>query len=137
MVPLLRQRDYDAAVSLMLARISNVVAEDRGVVLTRPGLPGLEPSETRPKPQVYAPPPATEHTPWTIGWFLLLLLFLLGTAGLCSVLAIKLMRRTVGRKWEWLYEDGGRFGAGGFGGSGGFGGFGGGFSGGGGAGGSW
>jgi uncharacterized protein len=117
-VPLLKQNDYNGAVSLMTSRVADVIARDAGVQLT--GAP------------LRAPTGAHEPSPG------------LSIAGIVVLLIIGLILLSTpfGRLLLWSLLLGGRGGGygggGGFGGgSGGFGGFGGGSSGGGGASGSW
>ena len=117
MVPYLRNNDYDGALTLMMSRVSGVIAADAGVQL------GSD----------VAVPPAAAGTSSPLGWlrplFFLFVIFLL------------LRSLTGGGARRGRFYGG--WGGGGFGGSssggggGGFGGFGGGFSGGGGASGSW
>jgi len=114
-VPLLKQDDYNGAVSLMTSRVADVIAEDAGVQLTgaRPRAPtaAREPGKGLP-----------------IVWIFVLI-----------IIGLILLSTRVGRLLLWSLLLGGR-GGGGYGGGGdggGFGGFGGGSSGGGGASGSW
>jgi uncharacterized protein len=114
-VPLLKQNDYNGAVSLMTSRVADVIAEDAGVQLTgaRPRAPtaAREPDKGLP-----------------IVWIFVLI-----------IIGLILLSTRVGRLLLWSLLLGGRGGGGygGGGGGGGFGGFGGGSSGGGGASGSW
>jgi uncharacterized protein len=116
-VPLLRQNDYNGAVSLMTSRVADVIAQDAGVQLTG----------ARPR----APTGAHEPNPG------------LSIAGIVVLLIIGLILLSTpfGRLLLWSLLLGGRggggYGGGGGFGGGGFGGFGGGSSGGGGASGSW
>jgi uncharacterized protein len=119
-VPLLRQNDFNGAISLMTSRVADVIAQDAGVQLTgaRPEVPD-EPPVTRP----HSGPPV-----------LLIVVVIL------IVLFVPPLRRLL--FWMLIFGGGGGgpggWGGGGFGaGGGGFGGFGGGSSGGGGASGSW
>ena len=120
-VPLLRQNDYGGAISLMVSRVAEVIAQDAGVQLTgmRPVAPTISPQE--------------HHQGLSAGWVLILILVFL-------VMVSTPFGRTL-LLWIFLSGGGGRsggsFGGGGWGGGGGFGGFGGGSSGGGGASGSW
>jgi uncharacterized protein len=121
-VPLLRQNDYNAAVSLMTLRVAQVIAQDAGVELT-----GAE-------PRAPAEQPESSHS----GWSPLLIVIIV-----IIVLFVPPVRRLL--FWMFIFgafgggnRGGGSWGGGGFGGGGGgFGGFGGGSSGGGGASGSW
>ena len=131
-VPYLRQGNYDAAVLLMAQRVADVIAQDRGVVLTvGTSLPAAPRSAAR---------QGTRESSWL--QFLPLLAFL----GFVIYAAIKRSTqpnsqryRRGGGWWMGPMMGGGGWGGGGFGGGGGggFGGFGGGSSGGGGASGSW
>ena len=136
-VPMLRDNDYDGALSLVTRRIADVIAADRGVTLSGAPLPARR-----------APP---QDTGWSIGQILLLLFiifvvywFMKGSSGGGR----SNYTRGGGSGW-WIGPmigsgmgggrggwGGGGFGGGG-GGGGGFGGFGGGSFGGGGASGSW
>ena len=133
-VPLLKQNDYNGAVSLMTSRVAEVIAQDAGIQLTgaRPRAPAREEPDSGPSlgetlvfivislAFLFSP----------LGRFVLGMLFLGGSGG-----------RWIGRGGGYGgWNGGGGFGGGGFGGGGGgggFGGFGGGSSGGGGASGSW
>lgn len=122
MIPLLRQRNYDEAVSGAVDTLAGIIAADAGVKLDQ--APGR------------APPPARQRSSsGTVGLIFLAILFLvilgLGRGGLLGFLAGMFL----GGGWR----GGGPGGWGGGGGDsgGGFGGFGGGSSGGGGASGSW
>lgn len=116
-VPLLKQNDYNGAVSLMTLRVADVIAQDAGVQLTgaRPRIPKA----------VEQP-----NTGMSIGGIVVLV-----------IIGLILLTTPFGRLLLWgllLGGRGGGFGGGGFGGGGGgFGGFGGGSSGGGGASGRW
>jgi uncharacterized protein len=117
-VPLLKQNDYNGAVSLMTSRVADVIAQDAGVQLTGA------------RPRV---PTAVEQpgTGMSIGGIIVLI-----------IIGLILLTTPFGRLLLWGLLLGGRgggySGGGGFGGGGGgFGGFGGGSSGGGGASGSW
>jgi uncharacterized protein len=121
-VPLLRQNDYSGAISLMVSRVAEVIAQDAGVQLTgmRPVAPAVTPQEHDNGPSLGG---------------LVILIFVI------VVLAVTPLGRTL-LLWTFLSGGGGSrggWGGGGFGGGGGggFGGFGGGSSGGGGASGSW
>jgi uncharacterized protein len=120
-VPLLRQNDYNGAVSLMTSRVADVIAQDAGVQLTgdRPQLPVQTSQPNR-----------------GLSWkqllvFGVIILIVLMTP-LRNVLFWMLLSG-MGGGGRGGYSGGGGFGGGG----GGFGGFGGGSSGGGGASGSW
>ncbi len=119
-VPLLRQNDYNGAVSLLVTRVADVIAQDAGVQLT--GARTQFPERNR-----------EEHGFQISPIFLILLLLI--------VLVTPPLRRLL--FWMLIFGGGGGhgggWGGGGFGGGGGggFGGFGGGSSGGGGASGSW
>jgi uncharacterized protein len=124
-VPLLRQGDYNGAVSLMVWRVAEVIAQDAGIQLTgtRPAAPATRPQE-----------PDQGLSP---GWIAILIfvavIILMTRVGRSLLLGFLLG----GGGWG---GRGGSWGGGGFGGGGGgggFGGFGGGSSGGGGASGSW
>jgi uncharacterized protein len=126
-VPLLRQNDYNAAVSLMVLRVADVIAQDAGVQLTGAGA---------------APPPARRENPGGGPSALKIVIFIV--IGIIVLVTPPLRRLLF---WFLVFGGGrgggyggGGFGGGGFGGGGdggGFGGFGGGSTGGGGAGGSW
>jgi uncharacterized protein len=117
-VPLLKQADYNGAVSLVTMRVADVIAQDAGIQLT-----GARPRAPAPLNR-----PATGMP--------------IGGIVVVVIIGLILLFTPFGRLLLWgLLLGGGRgggFGGGGFGGSGGgFGGFGGGSTGGGGAGGSW
>ena len=123
-VPLLKQNDYNGAVSLMTARVSDVIAKDAGIELTGA------------RPQMPAEPQAEPGSGLSVGGIVLLVIVIL-------LVLFTPLRRLL---FWWLIFGGfggrssgsGSWGGGGFGsGGGGFGGFGGGSTGGGGAGGSW
>jgi uncharacterized protein len=125
-VPLLRQNDYDQAVTLVTLRIAQVVSEDAGVQLTGARMPPARGPRGQPP------------SPVSIAVIILALLFLGAPAALLLWLQLR-SGFSGGYRGGW---GGGGFGAGGwggggFGGGGDFGGFGGGSTGGGGAGGSW
>ncbi len=123
-VPLLRQRNYSGAVSLVTHRVADVIAQDAGIQLT-----GVRPSP--PRRDVTAP----GISPRGIVAIIILAIIVLATP-LRKVLFWWLLFNS-GPRWGGGYRSGG-WGGGGFGGGGGgFGGFGGGSTGGGGAGGSW
>jgi uncharacterized protein len=116
-VPLLRQNDASGALSLLTARVAEVIAQDSGVQLTgmRPGGPAEYRQEPAQKPS----------------WARIIVFIVIGLIVLLTPLRSLLF-------WFLLSGGGGGRGGGGFGGGGGgFGGFGGGSSGGGGASGSW
>jgi len=118
-VPLLKQNDYNGAVSLMTMRVADVIAQDAGIQLTG----------TRPR----APTAVREPSPGLS----------IGGIAILVIVGLILLFTPFGRLLLWGLLLGGRGGGGGFGGGGfgggggGFGGFGGGSSGGGGASGSW
>jgi uncharacterized protein len=123
-VPLLKQNDFNGAVSLLSARVADVIAKDAGIQLTGP------------QPEAPAPSEEPSAGPSKGG-------IILGVIILLIVLLTPLRRVLF---WFLLFGGGGGFGGGGRsgwggggfgGGGGGFGGFGGGMSGGGGASGSW
>jgi|SRR5579872_7016478 len=120
-VPLLRQGDYNGAVSLMVSRVADVIAQDAGIQLTGP----------RPQIPVQRREERGSGIPPVV--FIIILLIVLFTPPLRRLLF-----------WMLIFGGGGGRGSGGWGGGGfggggggGFGGFGGGSSGGGGASGSW
>lgn len=119
MVPLLRQNNYEAAVTLMTTRIAQTIAQDANVEIT--GMPDL-PQRTRSRGNV----PLTMAQKIMFGIIGLVALFILITH---PSLFFWILLNSI--------SGGGGRSSGGFGGGGGFGGFGGGSSGGGGAGGSW
>ena len=122
-VPLLRQNDYNGAVSLMTSRVADVIAQDAGIELTgdRPQLP----SAPRAQPQRGL----SGKQLLILGVILLIVLL----TPLRKLLFCILLSGMGGGGGGGGYSGGGGFGGGG----GGFGGFGGGSSGGGGASGSW
>ena len=123
-VPLLRQRNYSGAVSLVTHRVADVIAQDAGIQLT-----GVKPSPPR-RDEV-----GPGISPGGIVAIIILAIIVLATP-LRKVLFWWLLFNS-GPRWGGGYRSGG-WGGGGFGGGGGgFGGFGGGSTGGGGAGGSW
>jgi uncharacterized protein len=119
--PLLRQNNYNGAVSLMVSRVADVIAQDAGVRLT--GASPQVPVETQERPE--SGPSAAK----------IIIFIVIGII----VLVTPPLRRLL--FWFLIFgggRGGGYGGGGGFGGGGGgFGGFGGGSSGGGGASGSW
>jgi uncharacterized protein len=131
-VPLLRNGDYDGAVTLMTARVADVIAKDAGVTLE-----GMQ------MPMAPRAPPRSNEGMGLLGlvFFVVVVLALAslvrrgGGSGLLSALFWSILFNSGGRGGG---SGGGGWGGGGFGGGGGgFGGFGGGSTGGGGAGGSW
>jgi uncharacterized protein len=122
-VPLLKQNNYAGAVSLMVMRVADVIAQDAGIQLT-----GARPEE----------PVATREAPESGPSALKVIVFIL--IGIIVLVTPPLRRLLF---WFLIFGGGrgggyGGGGGGGFGGGGGgFGGFGGGSTGGGGAGGSW
>jgi uncharacterized protein len=137
MLPLLRQRQYGAALLQISSEIAATIAEDRGVRLSQ-GAPGGAPPAESPAPSFFGIPPPLLS--------LLVLLLIFGAWRILPFLFALLIgsrypRRRSNRGW-WIGPmggwGGGGWSGGGFGGGGGgFGGFGGGASGGGGAGGGW
>jgi uncharacterized protein len=127
-LPLLKQGNYDAAISQNTESIASVIGQDAGVELTGARAGGGD----------RAPPAShtTRISPFGIVVLVIILLLVLGTP-LRNVLFWWLLLGGGGGRGGW----GGGWGGGGFGGGGGggggFGGFGGGMSGGGGASGSW
>jgi uncharacterized protein len=128
MVPYLRAKDYDSAVTLAVGQVAQVIATDAGVSLEN------------------QPPPPRERVVHRSSAFgkLILLIFLLIFFGGGSLFRMFLGYGLLssifggyGRGWGSGGYGGGGWGGGGGGGGGGFGGFGGGGFGGGGAGGSW
>lgn len=137
-VPFLKQGDYDSAVSLMVTRVAQVIADDAGVQLTGA--------------RSYSEPQSDSGSTPSLIWTLVVLLvigswffrFFIKRAQQATGIGGR--RRGIRNDWWWLGGGGfggggfggGGFGGGGFGGGGGgFGGFGGGSSGGGGASGGW
>jgi uncharacterized protein len=117
-VPLLRQNDFNGAISLMTSRVADVIAQDAGVQLT--GAPEEAPYERRQR-----------NPPSGLSVITIIVIILI-------VLFVPPLRRLL--FWMLIFggRGGGGWGGGGFGGGGGgFGGFGGGSSGGGGASGGW
>ncbi|HEX4311580.1 MAG TPA: TPM domain-containing protein [Acidobacteriaceae bacterium] len=132
MVPYLRARDYDGAVTLATGQVAEIIAADAGVTLTD------EPQQAQPR---------ARHSSGGVLPFLLFVIIFLFFGGF-TVLRILLFMGLFGggfRGGPWLGGGmgggggwgGGGLGGGGGGGGGGFGGFGGGSFGGGGAGGDW
>ncbi len=129
-VPLLRVGDYNSALLLLVPRIADVIANDRGVTLS-----GVRPRASRPQAE---PTSGDNLLP-----LLLFLFLLLGVRAIWWLLPLLLggflggpRRRGYGGPWVGGGWAGGGWSGGGWGG-GGFGGFGGGGFGGGGASGSW
>jgi uncharacterized protein len=129
MVPYLRAKDYDSAVTLAVGQVAQVIAADANVTLENQPAPAQEPQQN------------AHRGGFPIGliFFILIFLFAGGSSIFRMLLGYGLLSSILGggsdRRW-----GGGGFGGGGFGGGGGgggFGGFGGGGFGGGGAGGSW
>jgi len=122
MVPYLRARDYDSAVTLAVGQVAQVIAADAGVTLTD-------------EPQEAVQPRVHHHSSgFPVIVFILIFLFFGGF----SLLRVLLFAGLFGRGFRggpWMGSGFG--GGGGGGGGGGFGGFGGGSFGGGGAGGDW
>lgn len=133
-VPYLREGNYDAAVRLMTQRVADVIAQDRGVVLTV--------GTSLPQPHRGTGQDAQFGLPWHLFFPLAFLAFMIYAAIKRSAQPTSRGYRR-GRGW-WIgpmMGGGGGWGGGGFGsgggGGGGFGGFGGGSFGGGGSSGSW
>jgi uncharacterized protein len=122
-VPLLRQNDYNGALSLMTVRVAQVIAQDAGIQLT-----GAQPRV----PAAQTDVPHFGLSPIAIVILLLIILFVPPLRRLLFWMLI--FGGGLGGRGNW---SGGGFGGGSWGGGGGFGGFGGGMSGGGGASGSW
>lgn len=124
-VPYLQRNDYDGAVSLLVSRVVDVIAQDAGVEIATSQPRRIAPTASRPAHQ-------TELSPGAIIALIILAII---------VLAVPPLRRLL--FYMFLFGGGGGgggsgWGGGGFGnGGGGFGGFGGGSTGGGGADGSW
>jgi uncharacterized protein len=129
MVPYLRAKDYDSAITMAVGQVAQVIAQDAGVSLSN-------------APEVAPQPQMERHS--SIAPFIFFLLIILFFGGF-SVLRALLFFGVFGNSFRggpWFGSGGGGgfgggFGGGGGGGGGGFGGFGGGSFGGGGAGGSW
>jgi uncharacterized protein len=138
MLPLLRQRQYGAALLQISSEIAATIAQDRGVSLSQSAPGGAPPAES-PAPSFFGiPAPLLSLLALLLifgAWRILPLLFAL-------LVGSRYPRRRSNRGW-WIGPTGGWGGGwsgggfGGGGGGGGFGGFGGGASGGGGAGGGW
>jgi uncharacterized protein len=131
-IPYLREANYDAAVLLMTQRVAEVIAQDRGVVLTvRTSLP--HPRRTASREE------GRSGTLFQIFLPLAFLAFVIYAAIKRSAQPASRRYRGSGGWWVGPMMGGGGWGGGGFGGGGGggFGGFGGGSFGGGGASGSW
>jgi uncharacterized protein len=123
-VPLLRQNNYDGAISLMVSRVADVIAKDAGVEIT-----------SAPRPPAAGEEPQSGLSAGGIVILIIVILLVLLTP-LRSLLFWFLLGGGGGYRGGG-YGGGGWGGGGGFGSGGGFGGFGGGSSGGGGASGSW
>jgi uncharacterized protein len=140
-VPLLRNRDYAGAVTLMTSRVASVIAQDAGVTLDNQ--PPLAPTRQPPSPG------GGVAAVVVIFILLFIAVFVLraisrgggggrgGGSGFWSGLLWGVLLNNMGGGRGGGYGGGGFGGFGGGGGGGGFGGFGGGSTGGGGAGGSW
>ena len=126
MVPYLREGNYDAAVTMAIQDVANVIAQDAGVTLKTPA------ENVGPEPQPHPRSAVKDILLALFAIFVLISLFRSGPNGWAGFLLGMFLGNMMG---------GGRGGGGGFGGGdgggGGFGGFGGGGSGGGGASGSW
>ncbi len=133
MVPDAARGDYNAAVTLGVTQIANIIAKDAGVQLTPTGSGSLEP-QGQPRQQQDSGGFGQALVYGAIGIFILFVLFRGGGRGLLWFLLGNFMGGGFGGRGP---RGGGGFGGGGFGGGGdgggGFGGFGGGSSGGGGA----
>ena len=133
-VPYLREGNYDAAVLLMTQRVAEVIAQDRGVVLTV--------GTSLPQPRRPVSTYESHASPWLNLLFpLLFVVFAIYAAIKSAAQPASGRYRRGGGWWGGPMMGGGGWGGGGFGGGGGggggFGGFGGGSFGGGGASGSW
>ena len=132
-LPYLREGNYDAAVLLMTQRVADVIAKDRGVVLTvGTSLPQLRKTGSGREGKL--------ASPWQLFFPLAFIAFMIYAAIKRSSQPASRRYRGGGGWWMGPMMGGGGWGGGGFGGGGGgggFGGFGGGSSGGGGASGSW
>ena len=125
-VPYLQRGDYDGAVSLLVSRIVDVIAQDAGVQITTSDPRRIQPLER--------PGREGSLSPGTIAALIILLIIVLAVPPLRRLLFYMFLFGGGGGG----YRGGGGWGGGGFGGGGGgFGGFGGGSTGGGGADGSW
>lgn len=129
MVPYLRSKDYDSAVTLAVGRVAQVIAADANVTLTN-------------EPAVASEPEPQRHRGGSVLPKLILIVFLLIFFGGSSLFRMFLGYGLLssifgGGSGRGGWGGGGFSGGGGGGGGGGFGGFGGGGFGGGGAGGSW
>jgi uncharacterized protein len=137
MVPLLRQNDYDGAISLLTARIAQVIAQDKGVTLGH--LPAENPEEQRGgRPSITSLLFPALVFMFVIGFPVLGFLIRMLTGGVAGRGGRRSSWWMMGG--PWIGGGGGSWGGGGFGGDGGgggFGGFGGGSFGGGGASGGW
>jgi uncharacterized protein len=130
-VPYLREGNYDAAVLLMTQRVAQVIAQDRGVVLTV----GTLPPHSR---KTGSGREGQSGSLWQLFFPLAFLAFMIYVAIKRSAQPTSSGYRRGGGGWIGPMMGGGGWGGGGFGGGGGgFGGFGGGSFGGGGASGSW
>lgn len=126
-VPYLQRGDYDGAVSLLVSRIVDVIAQDAGVQITTSQPRRIQPLER--------PAHDNQLSPGTIIALVILLIIVLAVPPLRRLLFYMFL---FGGGGGGGYRGGGWGGGGGFGGGGGgFGGFGGGSTGGGGADGSW
>jgi uncharacterized protein len=132
-VPYLREGNYDGAVLLMTQRVAQVIAQDRGVVLTVGTVPPHSPKTASSRE-------GQARSPWQLFFPLAFLAFMIYAAIKRSSPPTSRGYRRGGGWWIGPMMGGGGWGGGGFGGGGGgggFGGFGGGSFGGGGASGSW
>ena len=132
MVPYLRARDYDSAMTMTVGQVAQIIATDAGVTLTL--------SEEQPQPR-----PRMQHHSSALPFILFVIIFLFfGGFTLIRILFVLGLFGGGFRGGPWMGGGWGGGGGGGFGGGGGndsggggFGGFGGGSFGGGGAGGDW
>jgi len=129
MVPYLRAKDYDSAVTSAVGQLAQVIAADANVALENQPAPAPEPEQREHRGGI----------PIGLIVFILFLLFAGGGSIFRTLLGYGLLSSILGggNRWGGGGFGGGSFGGGGGGGGGGFGGFGGGGFGGGGAGGSW
>ncbi len=132
MVPYLREKDYDAAVTMAVQRVAGIIAADAGVTITtgQRRVPGYAAAQQ--------PRPLSLGQLLVLGVILLLVIFFLARFGGSGLLGFLIGMFMGGGGGGYRGGGGGGWGGGGDGGDGGgFGGFGGGSSGGGGASGRW
>src|SRR5262249_6277272 len=103
-VPLLRQGDYNGALTLVTLRVANVIAEDAGIQLTGAQLP---PPRARPNPGFSA---AT--------WFWIILVIILVLATPLRKVLFWWLLFSGGPRWGGGYRGGSGWGGGGWGGGG-------------------